>query len=291
VFLVVAHSVTPAVDNSLVWYKPGWLGGNTRAMLSIEPSILAYQLAHVLAPLGLSATYTSYSMRFFPWWLALSGLGACAALAVTAARRHPATRAPLLFFVIALVPTANVVPLYVPAADRYLYLPMVGLAMLLTFAVAACPAPGAFARAARMRRAGLVLLSLLLISFAALALQRQSVWHDEVSLWRNALRTAPDSPAALLNLADACAERGDQRAAMNLRQNAVAATQGASAPAWAALAVGFAQTAQPALADRAYARAVAVDSRYADVVRLERSMRWDEGQMRALREMAGRRAK
>lgn len=49
---------------------------------------------------------------------------------------------------------------------------------------------------------------------ACLTVRQQAVWMDDVSLWRQAVRVAPQSPRAAINLALAYRKAGDREAAV-----------------------------------------------------------------------------
>jgi tetratricopeptide (TPR) repeat protein len=71
------------------------------------------------------------------------------------------------------------------AADRFLYLPLVGLTLLSTSALAALDLP---------RSAG-ILAALLVASFGLVTFRRANIWSDEVSLWVASLGETREDPS------------------------------------------------------------------------------------------------
>lgn len=91
--------------------------------------------------------------------------------------------APLALTVVGFGLVLHVVPLSlnVVAADRFLYLPLIGLTLLLTPVLAGLPKPRLLAGAA----------SLLALSFGAATFVRANTWSDEVELWTTTFHDNP----------------------------------------------------------------------------------------------------
>ena len=122
-------------------------------------------------------------------WVALGTLGA-AALAWGFARlvrggRSPHALAAATLAAAALLPVLHLVtlPVQVVAADRYLYVPAAGLAVL--------GALGAGRLGARARRITLCASLVLLAAFGATTARRAALWADELAFWRAAAAQAP----------------------------------------------------------------------------------------------------
>ena len=165
-------------------------------------------------PARLSADYTYNAVELFGWRLwnwedaqALIALGICLAaalLAVLLAVRWRRTGRPLLFFLVfffvALAPASNVFILGGSAmAERFLYLPSVGLAGCVVAAVRALGQRGWLKppAAARVAWAALGLVSL---AFAARSYARNFDWQDERSLWASTVAVCPGSVRAHYSL-------------------------------------------------------------------------------------------
>ena len=117
----------------------------------------------------------------------------------------------LLFVALALVLHLVPISLNVLAADRFLYVPLLGLSLLLT--------PKIAQNGARLVGAGCAVLAL---SFALATFIRSDVWSDEVELWTRTYRQNPD------NQLTACAELGRLYARVGLLAHAFSIDEGCS---------------------------------------------------------------
>lgn len=119
--------------------------------------------------------------------LGLSGWGA-----IVAWKQSPPVCFALLWIVLFWLPVANLWPTSAYfAADRYLYAPMAGVALLAGFGVAAA--------ARRWTKPVLSLTIILLGILSVLTWQQNRVWKDQFSLWQQAARVSPQSSVALNN--------------------------------------------------------------------------------------------
>jgi protein O-mannosyl-transferase len=111
-------------------------------------------------------------------------LVSCAVLLFWSFRRH--WRGTFFFIMWALISLAPVVimPLNVLVNERRLYLP----------AVAFCAGLALVLHSRYMRRHATVLSAAVLILYAGLTWQRNEVWHDNFSLWSDAVAKAPQMP-------------------------------------------------------------------------------------------------
>lgn len=140
-------------------------------------------------------------------WLAgtVLALGLLAA-ALVLLRRNRTLLLGALFFAAGLLPALAAVNIGY-RADRFAYLPSVGIAFLVAAAVRwvlGSPRLAGPARAALLAAAGCVLLG-----FAWLARAQCEVWRDDTTLWADAVRTYPRVATFHSNLGIAWAERGD----------------------------------------------------------------------------------
>ncbi|MBI5587414.1 MAG: tetratricopeptide repeat protein [Deltaproteobacteria bacterium] len=179
------------------------------ALLNAFPLVQKY-FWKLLWPSGLNALY-----EFYPVSSVLDpGVtgGAAAALMMAAAlflaRRSKATLVGLTMVTVPLLPV-----LYIPAlssapfADRYMYLPTAGLAILFS-----CAMKKAFStRRSGPGPAGVILLIFALavsFTYAAASVKRSLVWKDDYSLWADTVKKSPNNANAHYNLAWASQERG-----------------------------------------------------------------------------------
>ena len=121
----------------------------------------------------------------------------CGALTVSAVcvAAWRARRTPELFLGIMLVALPLLPALYIPAlkdsliAERYLYLPSAGAAILLAYCLRRWPQPLA-------TFAGRAIVAVVLLSAVAGTLARGGTWRSDLSLWTDALEKAPQSAVA-----------------------------------------------------------------------------------------------
>lgn len=178
---------------------------------SIQPGLLALQHgSRVLAP----------------WSIALGAVGSLALLALMGlAWRRPALRpwaADALWFVVALGPTLNLVPMGMNAliAARFLYLPLLGVC-----ALAGRAALGPHDWRGHLTRG---VLGVALVGGAVVASRHAATFTDRRSLWTAELRHNPNNYNALSELAAEALERGDHAAvgALLSRGHAAAVSAG-----------------------------------------------------------------
>ena len=163
-------------------------------------------------PDHLSADYSRSSIPKFGWrfstWedgqvLVVLAVCLCAiALAVRWRRRSKAMFFFVFFFFVALSPTALEVPIM---AERFLYLPSIGLVGCVVAAIYALgrrlsPSWPASPQVAWIAM-GVVCLALGMRTYA-----RNSDWHDELSLWSSAVNVVPWNARAHMNLGNALAQ-------------------------------------------------------------------------------------
>jgi Flp pilus assembly protein TadD len=143
------------------------------------------------------------SSRFL---LLLAVIGSLGAAVVFSTRFTRKAAFGTLFFLVALVPSLTVVVVGY-SADRFVYLPSVGLSYLA----------GEFflwlwkKRPGRFGRARVFLLLLLVTVSAALAFaswSRCAVWRSSITLWTHAVASYPDTPGSAANRAHAFHYRG-----------------------------------------------------------------------------------
>ena len=86
-----------------------------------------------------------------------------------------------------------------PVAERYLYLPAVGCALLVTLTLM------------QLRRRAIIvsLAGLILVAYAILTIERNPAWRDNTTLWQDTVEKMPGSPWAHANRGLRYEQRGD----------------------------------------------------------------------------------
>lgn len=147
--------------------------------------------------------------------LAALALVLLTALALLACKRRPYTTVGWFWYVGTLVPVIGIVQVGAQAsADRYTYVPLIGLLLVVAWGV-----PGLLA-AHRWRRQALFIGSLLVIAALSFASFRQvSYWRDSVTLFTRALALNSDNFLAHNNLGNVFLGQGRfQEAAAEYQQ-------------------------------------------------------------------------
>jgi tetratricopeptide (TPR) repeat protein len=169
-----------------------------------------------LWPARLSADYSYNAVPFFGWrlwnWedakalIALAVVLGAALLAILLAVRWRRTGKPLLFFLVfffvALSPTSNLILLIGSImAERFLYLPSVGLAGCIVAAVYLLGRRRALQRRVAAPVAWAA-LGLVCVVFTARTHTRNFDWQNGISLWTSAVDVCPESARPHYNLAN-----------------------------------------------------------------------------------------
>jgi tetratricopeptide (TPR) repeat protein len=164
--------------------------------------LLLRAVGRAVLPGNLSADESAWSLPRLPVHspIALAALAACAALAAAAllrAGRRPALSFGALFFLLAALPTANLLfPTGTIFAERLMYLPSAGLCLCGGLAVA-----GARRRfAAGPARAATALFTAALCLMAMRTIVRNTAWVDDEALFLANVRTSPGSAKSHYNL-------------------------------------------------------------------------------------------
>lgn len=157
-------------------------------------------------PSGLAAFYPA-PLGELPVTKAAAGLAVLAAVTALGAlehRRRPWLLVGWLWFLGMLVPVLGLVQVGSQArADRYMYLPLIGLSILPVWAAAEL----AHAKP-RLRRAIAALAAVSIAALACVSLRQVGFWRDGVVLFERVLAVTRDNPVARAQLAASLEEQG-----------------------------------------------------------------------------------
>jgi hypothetical protein len=187
-------------------------GGGAGSHLLTIAKLIPFYLEQIIRPTRLSVIYDAPTAKSIADPIVLASILICAGVAlliVICRRRSPLVSLGAGWFVIALGPTLNVVPFGTFAADRYAYLALFGVSLIVGAAVA-----GAAKRGTAAHSAAAVLFVAAIAGCIFLSVQRNDDWKDSISLWRATTRTAPRSGKAAVALATAYIEKGEMPAAL-----------------------------------------------------------------------------
>jgi protein O-mannosyl-transferase len=146
-----------------------------------------------------------------PWLAVVCGvvLLSISVLSIKVARRHPFLLAGWFWYVCALLPVIGLIQVGTqPRADRYTYVPLVGLFIVIAWGLPLVVAAGRRRDIALGAAAGVAIVTL-----AVAAREQVRYWENDLTLWRHAVQVSPRNYFARTNLGDALLLTGDLDAA------------------------------------------------------------------------------
>lgn len=238
------------------------VGGSYLTHLLTLLKTFPFYMRKLMFPTNLSVIYARPVARGFGdfgvWWGAALLAGQ---LAVAVFVRARMAKFIVLWYLLALLPVMQLIPMPVPAlaADRYAYIPSVAFAL----------APALIAwnvRKALLRRSwtavSTVLVGACVLYAGTLGVatwSRNRVWRSSETLWRDCLAKNPTSRTALLNLGVVYLEKDDLGAARELFEEVVRIEPGFIL-GYYQLGGIFERTGAPFLAKSVYSRVLSGES-------------------------------
>jgi hypothetical protein len=254
-FAFARFALEPTVSK-IFTEKPHWLGGSLGTTLLVQPRIWAFLFSNVAWPFHLAADYTPQNLAWIslPW--ALVALVVVVGVQVFLAIKSRLALLGFFVFWLGLAPVSNFIPIFQPIGDRFLYLPMVGLAAMLCAALA-------LAGTQRMLFANLCAASVAIFAFLCVVnVHRQAVFSNPLALWTDTVRQSPFSATAEDGLGYALIDAAHYDEALQAFTRAVN-LRPSYADAWAGGAITLEKMGRYTDADAALDKAVANDPRYA----------------------------
>jgi protein O-mannosyl-transferase len=150
-----------------------------------------------------------------PTWQVIAAAAAfvaVSALAVRMARSRPYVLVGWLWYVVTLLPVIGMVQLGGQAmADRYTYLPSIGLLLIAAWGIpdVASAVPWKRWRERRMSRAMVAAAVVAVAAFAWTARAQTDYWKDTETLMRHTIEATPNNLLAYNNLGNAYLDKGD----------------------------------------------------------------------------------
>jgi hypothetical protein len=189
--------------------------------LRMENALVSYviYLWQMIHPSGLACLYPNPA-SYLPLWQVAGALGLLLAIsgAVWAFRqKHPWLVVGWLWYLGMMVPVIGIVQIsHYAHADRYTYLPQIGLYLLLTWAAADLCAGWRHRRVVLGGGSAIILMALIFCAHT-----QSSYWRNSESLWTHALTCTSDNYIAHNNLGNALLEKGEVDEAMAQYQKAL----------------------------------------------------------------------
>ena len=218
-------------------------------------------LSHMIWPVGLAVAYSHEQTYPFLWKFCLSVLilAAITTAIIASRRRYPYLVTGWLWYLVMLLPVIDVVQVSLNArADRYTYLPQIGLAIMLAW--------GATELSARWRHRQIVLgvaATAVIATLSVGAYFQTAYWENSFSLWTRTLARTAENSFAHNTIGSALAAQEKWDAAITHFQQALRINH-AFPEAEANLGVALANTGKRADAILHFQRALQLDPEYAD---------------------------
>ncbi|MGD0838817.1 MAG: tetratricopeptide repeat protein [Polyangia bacterium] len=185
---------------SLWWQRP-FVAGDA----------LAFYLSKTVLPINLCIDYgrTPHSVMSHGWGYVIWAIPACLfLLALFYRRRRPMVQLGFLMFVAFLLPNLGLAPFkyqaYSTVADRYAYLPLLGIGLII----------GDLASAVRSS-AAVAVASAVIIAFAVLSFNQAGHWADNTEFVRHTLDVNPNAGFAQANLGVLLLKQGETTRAID----------------------------------------------------------------------------
>jgi len=189
--------------------------------LRMENAVVSYvtYLWQMIHPSGLACLYPNPT-NYLPLWQVAGALGLLLAIsgAVFALRKtRPYLVIGWLWYVGMMIPVIGIVQIsYYAHADRYTYLPQIGLYLLLTWAVADLCAGW---RHRRVMLGGFSTIILVALIFCART--QAAYWRNSETLWNHTLASTSDNAVAHYNLGNVLLQKGRVNEAITQYQKAL----------------------------------------------------------------------
>lgn len=185
-----------------------YYGGSLWFTLLTDARIFLHYLKLLIFPMTLNADYSYNAFPVTTTWTDLKALSAvlvlaaigCGLLSLLKDRRIAAFGG--LWFFLALLPVAQIIPHHEMMAEHYVYLPSVGFFLVVG---------GLLVPLANRRTVGRALYAaggVILVLLALRTVWRNRDWKDDLTLWTKTVQVAPQAARARNNLGVAYLRRG-----------------------------------------------------------------------------------
>ena len=179
------------------------------------PYLLVSYLKLTLFPVSLSVDYyltpvkSLFSISFL---LPSAILLLLLAAAFIMRRREKGIAFGIIFFIVSLIPVYNLVPIANPLAERYLYLPALGICLSIGFIIEIIKL--------KARNLLIWVLAVICIFFISVV-NRNETWRDDYSLWSDAVRKVPNSSRPYNDIGNVFYEKGQLEDAVKQYKTAI----------------------------------------------------------------------
>jgi hypothetical protein len=268
VIFLIARFALEHRPSEIFLKQPTYPEGSLLGALYLQPRIFALYLVNVLWPANLCADYTLYSVRFLGLIPSLLAITVVVILAGWWSIKDRRVLFACGIIAFSLLPVSNLVPIFHPAADRYLYLPMAGIALLLAIA-----ADHPWLAATPLRCSPIVALFLAVICLLIpITLQREHTWSSELALWQDTLKRNPRSFAARVNLPEAYLQAGRLFEARSASERTIQTPYSTTSWVWVDYAIELNRLGDRASAEQAARHAISLQPDITDADKMVRTL-------------------
>ena len=280
-FMILRFAIAPPLAYAII-QKASYLDGSFSRMLAVQPRIWLYQIFELFLPSLMCADLGGYSIRNISLAMAIIMLSIVCIAAIILGRKNIILTLGMVFFVIAMLPTSNFIPIYRPIADRYLYLPMFGLSLALSAIICRLKIEK------RLLRIFLIITTIIIgLHLCCFTVERELVWHNSLSLWQDTVNKNPYSFTGFYSLGFVFFDRGNYQQALSAF--AKAAEINPRRPAVkAALAMTCDVLGKTDDAEEFFEKAVSLDNPYGSSDSLINSLLWTGYQIKRVQMIADR---
>lgn len=190
--------------------RSGYHGGSLFATMTTMVHVLAEYVRLIFWPSNLSAIYTP-EVILTPNVVTIGILVVFIVIALAGVelyRRQKDLFFGFCLFLIGLLPVSQIIPLVTLMHDRYLYVPMLGVAW-----IAGGTASLVWLRRETMRRYLVAAIATLVVIIGIASFNRAKVWKNSVSLWVDTSEKLPGNWGVWDALAEAYISAGDRKGA------------------------------------------------------------------------------
>lgn len=174
-------------------YMTGTIGWYRLALLNL--TVFTEYLGSFFAPVRLNAFYT-YTLEVVPATLLSPKVifsfvivaGSIGAGIYAFFKNIRLVTFSIFWFFIAFAPVINIIPSSTVRADRYLFIPSVGLSLLVAWAAARL-----YGLNPVFKKAVPAVLAVWVIFLSVLTYERNGVWQDGITIWQDSLKKHPEA--------------------------------------------------------------------------------------------------